>query len=291
MALAPSSSVDSAPFLASSLLLGRLHPRSARARPLSEGLAALGLTRFAHMLARSGHDIDLEHAAPFTILAPSDAAVAELPPAALEQPAVLHRLLDFHRVPGERVDAAQLADEPWLRTATGQRVWVEREDDDSLHVDGARFTRVDLRVGPGIVHVVDRVLVPAELDLVELLHLSDSFPRLLDAIEVLGLEGLLRGALPYTLLAPRGLERLPAWDWHRLLRPSGRAELWRIVRRHLVPGRVYLDPAASLRNLDGQALELGGDRARPSVAGRVVIVRDIEARNGLVHVIDGLLGS
>jgi uncharacterized surface protein with fasciclin (FAS1) repeats len=248
-----------------------------------------GLGGFVAVLASTGQLDPLCGAAPFTILAPSDEALAELPPALLAQPQLLARLLAFHIVPGERVDREGLAQEPSLTTATGQRVYAELEDED-LFVDGARLVRADIRVGAGIVHQVDQVLVPAELDLAELLHLSDGFPRLLAAIEVLELEHLLRGEVAHTLLAPRGLERLPTWEWHRLLRGEGRAELEVLVRRHLVAGHVYLDSGARLVNLEGERLELGGSRARPNIAGRAVAVRDIEARNGLVHVIDGLLG-
>jgi uncharacterized surface protein with fasciclin (FAS1) repeats len=257
---------------------------------MTELFELAGVGGFVRALAGTGQLDGLCSAAPFTILAPSDEALAELPRALLDQPRLLARLLAFHIVPGELVDRQSLAREPELTTATGQRVYAELDDEGAVRVDGAQLLRADIRVGAGIVHQVDQVLVPAELDLAELLHLSDSFPRLLTAIEVLELEPLLRGDQPHTLLAPRGLERLPTWEWHRLLRGEARAELEALIHRHLVAGRIYLDPGACLLNLEGERLELGGSRARPTIAGRALAVRDIEARNGIIHVIDGLLG-
>lgn len=252
-------------------------------------LGMVGARSFAQALERTGQGDELHGAQPFTILAPSDEALAELPAALLDQPIQLHRLLAFHIIPGQAIDQAELAREPGLATAAGQRVHVEREEDGSIHVDGARLVRGDIRIGAGIVHLVDRVMIPAELDLIELLHISDSFTRLITACEVLGLEGLLRGALAYTVLAPRGLAALPTWDWHALLRPDARERLGSLIRRHIVAGRIYLEPGTRLRNLEGGLLGVSGAHGRLEIAGHRAMLTDVDARNGLIHVIDGMI--
>ena len=280
-----------------------LPPTRARARrSLGDGrrteaferqLSAVGAGRFARLLRRSGLLDRYTGAGPVTVLAPDDKAIAELPRELFDSPKQLQRLLAFHIVPGEAVDSSELRRRAELPSAVGQRLRCRLvpagELPDTLRIDDAQLLRTDLRVGESVAHVLDRVLVPAELDVVELLHLSDSFERLLVALEVLELEELLRGPLNFTLVAPRGLDALPTWRWHELLRPAFRRELRALVRRHVIPGRVYIGQLGQrLRNLDGEALTVkGGDSLE--IGGRPVLVRNIEARNGLVHVVDGVL--
>ena len=245
-----------------------------------------GASAFGRALRLSGFTDDLGCLGPFTLFAPSDAALAELPPELLEHPAHLHRVLGFHLIEGAAMRIFEL--ERTLGSSIGQRLHIERTSDGSVAVDGAQLVCRDLPLGAGIVHIIDRVLMPAELDLLELLHISDSFHRLVMACETLELERLLRGALPYTLLAPRGLLQLPTWHWHALLRPSGHAQLREIIHRHLVPGRWYLEPGMQLRNLDGGVMRVERSGGSHRIEGRRVLIGDIDARNGLVHVLEGL---
>ena len=106
------------------------------------------------------------------------------------------------------------------------------------------------------------------------------------------MEVRLRGGMPFTLLAPRGLTTMPTWRWHELLQPSGHASLRALLHRHLIPGRVYLGGSSRelrARNLEGRALQVERESGLTRVGGRKVVAADIEARNGLIHVIEGLL--
>lgn len=274
----------------------RLVPRaqSAAAERVLRALQRAGAGAFGGLLAESGLLEQLGDR--FTLLAPSDEALAELEDelegGGLEGAVARHRMLAFHAIVGEALPARALGQREFLPTCHGQRLGCEVDDAGEVEVEGASLLRPDLEVGGALVHVIDRVLLPAELDLLELLWLSDSHARLLAAFEVLGLEERLRGGSTFTLLVPRGLDSLPTWRWTALLRPSGHDQLRALIHRHVIPGRVYLSGAATqrTRNLAGHALpiEREGDLR---VAGRRVLAADIEARNGLVHVIEGMVGA
>jgi len=253
-------------------------------------LRRAGAGEFASALAATGQ---LEQiGSRFTVLAPSDEALAELPDEVLDDPSALHRLLAFHLIAGQTLASRELSERIDVPSSHGQRLACETDEQGRVQVEGASLVRPDLGAAGGVLHVIDHVLLPAELDLLELLWLSDSHARLITACEVLGLEDRLRGGMPFTLLAPRGLTTMPTWRWHELLQPSGHASLRALLHRHLIPGRVYLGGSSRelrARNLEGRALQVERESGLTRVGGRKVVAADIEARNGLIHVIEGLL--
>lgn len=107
----------------------------------------------------------LEGKGPFTVFAPSDAAFAKLPKAALDSlladKAALTSVLTFHVVPG-RVLAADIvkAGNVAPRTVNGQVLDVVARDG-KVYVNGAQVTSADIVASNGVIHVIDSVLLPA----------------------------------------------------------------------------------------------------------------------------------
>ena len=93
---------------------------------------------------RAGLESTLAGEGPFTVFAPSDEAFAQLPDGTVDsllaEPAKLATVLTYHVVPG-RVTAADV-----IGLATAH---------------GARVISADIEASNGIIHVVDRVLLPA----------------------------------------------------------------------------------------------------------------------------------
>ena len=115
-------------------------------------------------LQRAGLDAELAKGGPFTMFAPSDEAFGELPEGAvetlMEEPETLTSVLSYHIVP-RRVTAAEAA---WMRgapTVNGEDVLVLC--DEEIHVDGARLVEADIEASNGLIHVIDRVLLPAKI--------------------------------------------------------------------------------------------------------------------------------
>ncbi len=112
---------------------------------------------------RAGLASTLEGDGPFTVFAPSDEAFARLPAGAVDsllaEPKMLADVLTYHVVPG-LITAADAVALSTASTMHGEELPVSI--DGSIHVDGARVSS-DIEASNGIIHVIDRVLLPAAI--------------------------------------------------------------------------------------------------------------------------------
>jgi uncharacterized surface protein with fasciclin (FAS1) repeats len=113
---------------------------------------------------RAGLEATLAGEGPFTVFAPSDEAFAQLPEGTvyslLAEPAMLAQVLTYHVVPG-RVTAADVVGLASAPTVNGEELPVSV--DGGVHVDGARVISADIEASNGVIHVIDRVLLPARI--------------------------------------------------------------------------------------------------------------------------------
>jgi uncharacterized surface protein with fasciclin (FAS1) repeats len=132
---------------------------------------------------------------------------------------------------------------------------------------------------------------PATGDLVQVATEAGSFGTLLKAVEAAGLVDALKGAGPFTVFAPTdaAFAKLPAGTLEALL--ADREQLVAVLTYHVVPGRVTA--AQVLASGDLSPATLQGERLRivvhgdmVHVDGATVIATDVEATNGVIHVID-----
>ena len=111
---------------------------------------------------RAGLGSTLAGEGPFTVFAPSDEAFAQLPEGTIDsllaEPDKLAQVLTYHVVPG-RVTAADVVGLATAPTVQGEELPVSV--DGSIHVDGARVINADIEASNGLIHVIDRVLLPA----------------------------------------------------------------------------------------------------------------------------------
>lgn len=115
-------------------------------------------------LERAGLNEALAHDGPYTMFAPSDGAFARLPEGAvaslLAEPKTLTDVLTYHLVPG-RLRAADMARRVWAETLQGEDLAISNNG--SLRIDGARLVTGDIEASNGVIHVIDRVLLPARI--------------------------------------------------------------------------------------------------------------------------------
>jgi len=140
----------------------------------------------------------------------------------------------------------------------------------------------------------------ATADIVDTAVAAGDFTTLAAALQAAGLVDTLKGAGPFTVFAPTddAFAKLPAGTVDTLLKdPKG--DLTQILTYHVVPGKVM---AADVVKLDGQKVKtvqggeltigVDGDKVTLTDAtGNTVNVTmtDVEASNGVIHVIDGVL--
>jgi uncharacterized surface protein with fasciclin (FAS1) repeats len=123
---------------------------------------------------------------------------------------------------------------------------------------------------------------------------SGRLDTLVAAVTAAELVDAIGGEGPFTVFAPtdEAFARLPEGTIASLLEPQNRATLVRILKHHVVPGRLTaadLVGRDSVETLAGTPLELEVTRGRLLVADAVVETADVAASNGVVHLIDRVL--
>jgi uncharacterized surface protein with fasciclin (FAS1) repeats len=98
---------------------------------------------------------------PFTVFAPTDEAFAQIPQetlqAVLADKEKLTAILTYHVVPG-RLMAADVVRSTQLQTVQGQSITVSTEG--GVRVDDANVVQTDIEADNGVIHVIDKVIMP-----------------------------------------------------------------------------------------------------------------------------------
>ncbi|MGJ3245301.1 MAG: fasciclin domain-containing protein [Elainellaceae cyanobacterium] len=122
---------------------------------------------------------------------------------------------------------------------------------------------------------------------------SEAFETLTAALEAADLVDILDGDENYTVFAPtdEAFAALPDGTLEALLQPENRDQLVQILTYHVVPGRVLSTDlsAGAVASAEGSALNVAIDNSGISINDANVIQPDVEASNGVIHVIDRVL--
>lgn len=98
---------------------------------------------------------------PFTVFAPTDEAFSKLPSGTVEgllkDIPKLKSVLTYHVVPG-RMMAADVVKQSSLKTVQGQSISVDTKG--GAKVDGASIVKADIATDNGVIHVIDKVILP-----------------------------------------------------------------------------------------------------------------------------------
>ena len=238
----------------------------------------------------------LSGAGPFTVFAPTDDAFAKLPEGSVESllgdiPALTDVLL-YHVVEGNAT-AADVVTLESAATVQGGSVAI-KVDGDTVMVNDAQVIVTDIEASNGVIHVIDTVLIPPqELGSIVDIAVGDGrFGTLVAALQAAELVETLSGAGPFTVFAPTddAFAKLPAGTVESLL--ADLPALTDVLLYHVVASNVM---AADVVTLESAATVQGGSVAIKVVGDSVmvndaqVIVTDIEASNGVIHVIDSVL--
>jgi uncharacterized surface protein with fasciclin (FAS1) repeats len=128
---------------------------------------------------------------------------------------------------------------------------------------------------------------------------NEDFSTLVAAVEAAGLAETLSGEGPFTVFAPinDAFATLPEGTVESLLQPENQGQLTSVLTYHVVPDEALsgdLSDGMTVTTVQGQALTIGVTGSAVSVTDATgntasVLQPDIEAGNGVVHVIDGVL--
>ena len=127
----------------------------------------------------------------------------------------------------------------------------------------------------------------------ELTGNSDSFNILTAALAEAGLTEELSGAGPFTIFAPtdEAFEALPDGLVDQLMLPENKAVLRQILAYHVVPGEVLSTDleTGSITTVEGEDIEVTAGDTVTTVNDANVILADVAASNGIIHVIDSVM--
>ncbi|MEZ5099212.1 MAG: fasciclin domain-containing protein [Thermoleophilia bacterium] len=130
-------------------------------------------------------------------------------------------------------------------------------------------------------------------DIVDTAVEAGSFTTLAAALQAAGLVDALKGEGPFTVFAPtdEAFAKLDPATLEDLLKPENKDQLTKILQYHVVPGKVLssdLTDGQMAATLEGGDLTISlGDTVKVNDA--TVVTPDIEASNGVIHVIDTVL--
>lgn len=120
-------------------------------------------TTLVSLVKKAGLAGALTGKGPLTVFAPTDAAFAKVPKATLaalaKNKAKLRAVLLYHVVAG-KVNAARVVKLRSAKTLEGSPVRV-RVAGKTVRIDGARVVKADVTASNGVIHVIDRVLIPS----------------------------------------------------------------------------------------------------------------------------------
>jgi uncharacterized surface protein with fasciclin (FAS1) repeats len=253
-------------------------------------VAALQAAGLAETLAGEG---------PFTVFAPTDDAFAALPEGTVEALLAdipqLTSILLYHVVSG-KVMASDVANLESAETLQGQPVAIS-VDGGEVGINDAKVLITDIQADNGVIHVIDSVLLPASEEamsktIVDIAVEDGRFTTLVAALQAAGLAETLAGEGPFTVFAPTddAFAALPEGTVDALL--ADIPQLTDILLYHVVSGNVKAADVVNMESaetLQGQPLAISVDGGEVGVNEAQVLITDIQAANGVIHVIDAVL--
>lgn len=235
---------------------------------------------------------------PFTVFAPTDEAFAALPEGTVdellkpENKDRLKSILLYHVASGS-TKGAEAVKLDKVQTLNGQSIAISFSDA-ALKLNEAKVIASDIECSNGVIHVIDSVLLPLTKTIPQVADEAGVFKTLLAAVGQAGLAEALSGEGPFTVFAPtdEAFSRLPQGTVESLLKPENKGKLVEILKYHVVAKKLDSGDvlaSKSLETLSGKNITIQVSDRGPLVNDSLIVQVDIEASNGVIHVIDRVL--
>jgi len=200
-------------------------------------------------------------------------------------------LLTYHVASGNTL-SSDLTDGMTITMQNGLDVDVTINTD-GVFINDSQVIMADIVADNGVVHVIDAVLEPSTNTIYDIIVESDVHNTLETAIDAAGLDGTLDEGGPFTVFAPTddafaalGTDLLNGL----LADPDGL--LTSVLLQHVVSGEARsgdLSDGQRITTLLGESVTVTIDNGNVFINNAQVIIADVEADNGVVHVIDAVL--
>ncbi len=244
---------------------------------------------------------------PLTVFAPTDAAFAALltelgvtKAQLLADKTLLRTVLQYHVLSANVPSSAVPLGKP-VTPLQGGIFKVDKVGTGLVITDGrnrqARITAADVMASNGVIHVIDRVLLPADKTLVATAQALPDFSILVEAVVAADLVNTLNAAGPYTVFAPTNaafaklLAELGVTKEQLL---ANKPLLTQVLTYHVLPARVLkaeVPVGSAITTVQGQTFTVDASLAITDARGRkaAITATDVLASNGVIHVVDTVI--
>ena len=249
----------------------------------------------------------LSAAGPYTVFAPTNDAFAALlaelgvtKDQLLANKPLLTAVLKYHVLAG-RVPAAQVPLGKAITPLEGGIFKIDQVDGALRTTDGrnrsGRIVQTDVEASNGVIHVIDKVLLPADKTLVQTVLATPALSILGEAVVAAGLVDTLNGTGPFTVFAPTNdafaalLAELGVTKDQLL---ANKPLLTQVLTYHVLAGRVLkadVPVNTPITTVQGGSFSVSPALSITDQRGRsaAIVATDVLASNGVAHVIDKVI--
>ena len=255
--------------------------------------ASTGATNVAEILSSAG---------PFTLFAPTNSAFIDAGFATIDDinaadPDVLASILTYHVVAG-RVFSSDLTNDATPATANGQNVTIGVSASGATvkgkaNSEASNITAANIMARNGVVHVIDKVLLPPG-SITSQVVATSALSLLEAAVVKAELASTLDGAGPFTVFAPTDDAFIQSGITSSTIESKTKLELQSLLLYHVLPAQVMAadvpaGPNAKVITAGGDSVFVTSNSSGVYVNGISVIQADIEASNGVIHLLSKAL--
>jgi len=244
---------------------------------------------------------------PYTLFAPTNAAFASLltelgvtKAQLLADKELLTTVLTYHVLAG-RVAKGDVPLGKAIKTVQGDIFKIDTAGGALKITDGrnrvSTITATDINAFNGVVHVIDKVILPANKNIVQTAQSLPDFSILVEAVVAANLQGTLSGTGPFTVFAPTNAAFAAALSELGITKDAlfaDKALLTKILTYHVVSGRVLkaeVPIGANIATVQGETLSVDSSLKITDQRGRKagIVITDVLTSNGVIHAIDKVI--
>lgn len=244
---------------------------------------------------------------PLTVFAPTNDAFAALltelglsKDQLLSNKPLLTAVLKYHVVSGS-VSSTQVPIGKPIMPVAGGFFKADKVGADLVLTDGrnrtSKIVQADIPASNGIIHAIDKVLLPADKTVVQVAAANPDFSILVEAVTAAGLADTLSAPGPFTVFAPTNAafaSLLTELGITKAQLLGDKALLTKVLTYHVVPGLVLkaqVPVNTPITTVEGETFQVSSAFVITDRRSRMATITatDILASNGVVHVIDKVI--
>jgi transforming growth factor-beta-induced protein len=262
------------------------------------------LSTLVTAIETAGLSSTLKGPGPYTVFAPTNAAFDKLPDGVLDDllanPDILEQILLYHVVSG-KVMSDQVATGSVPTLLSGASLAVEVMGSSIMINDLASVIVADQEATNGVVHLIDEVLIPASIELPKdnIVEIAQATPELSTLVAVLtkfpDLVTALSSEGTYTVFAPTNdaFDALLVVIGQTSVDDVPESVLRTILEYHVISTSAImsgdLSDGQTAEAVSGEEISVTINESGVFISGAKVAVPDVEASNGVVHVVEDVM--